>query len=115
MTTTQAERLSTQRVVTLNLRTRFDEQGEEMLWLVSWIVSMDGTEGEWFYSGTGCKDDRYSAPYDAIGVRIRRWPSRGMDPEFVDLDVGSDGLSIIDRGLPFDRPQPRNVFTAQTV
>lgn len=114
MTTTQADSHPATRTVTVKLRPRYDEQGEEMLWLASWIVDADGTEGEWFYSGTGTLGETFDPPADAIGVRIRRWPSRGMDPEFVDLDLGEAGLSIIDRGLAFDRPQRRNILATLT-
>ena len=108
----EAPASATERTITLNLRRRLDEQGESMLWFVSWVVGDDGEEGEWFYSGVDSASGAYQAPANAIGLRIRRWPSPGTDPEYVDLPLNSEAAqTVTDRGLQFDRRQPHSRLT----
>ena len=103
------------RTVTLNFRPRMDEQGENMLWFVSWIVGEDGSEGEWFYSGTSCQGRHFPAPAEAIGLRLRRWPSPGIDPEYVDLVLHEEHQVVTDRGLQFDRRQTHSLLIPDPV
>ena len=76
-----------------------------MIWFASWLVGAEGVEGGWFHSARGAAGIRVSVPADATGVRIRRWPSDGLDAEYADVfDLA--GLASIDAaGLGFDKEQ----------
>jgi hypothetical protein len=42
-------------------------------------------------------------------VRIRKWVSEGIDPEYIDIPF--DGRTVIETGdLDFDTPQPHRVL-----
>jgi hypothetical protein len=83
-----------------------NEHGGRMLWYGSWLVALDGGEGDGFYSGRGGERQRYTVPAEAIGLRIRRWPNEGFDAEYVDvLDLNGVGELSPD-ALDFDQPQP---------
>jgi hypothetical protein len=58
-----------------------NEQDEPMRLLVSWLLA--DHEGAVFYSGVG-GDLRAPIPDQAIGFRLRRWPSEGLAPEYLD-------------------------------
>ena len=58
-----------------------------MLWFASWLIGHDGQEGGWFHSARGEKTVTVQVPSNATGVRIRRWPSEGLDPEYVDVEL----------------------------
>ena len=66
----------------LSLPQLTNEQGEPMRLLASWLLG-DG-EGENFYSGTGGDSMTHTIPPDARGYRLRRWPSEGLAPEYLD-------------------------------
>jgi hypothetical protein len=84
-----------------------NEHGGRMLWFGAWLVSNDGDEGPWFYSGRGAEITTHQTPAGAVGLRLRRWPSEGLDPEYVDLTL--NGASDIDPlMLDFDRAQPHS-------
>ena len=70
-------------VVTLPEET--NEHGDRMLWYGSWLVGADGVEGEGFYSGRGGGVGRYTVPSAAVGLRMRRWPNEGLEPEYADV------------------------------
>ena len=81
-----------------------NEHGEPMLWLGSWLVEARGEEGEWFHSGRGPAVTQHSVPKLASGVRIRRWPSEGLAPEYVDLIPVPSGVILV-ADLSFESPQ----------
>ena len=83
-----------------------NEQGRPMLWFGSWLVGRDGSEGGWFHSGRGGAAASYPVPASVTGLRIRRWPNDGLEPEYADL-VGLDNLQRISASdLDFDSRQP---------
>lgn len=49
--------------------------GDRRRWMGSWVVSPDGEEGEYFYEGTGGQTTTHAVPPDALGFRLRWWPS----------------------------------------
>jgi hypothetical protein len=44
-------------------------------WMGSWVVSRDGEEGEYFHESVGGQTTTHTPPADAIGIRLRWWPS----------------------------------------
>jgi hypothetical protein len=76
-----------------------------MLWFGSWLVGDCGSEGGWFYSGRGGEDGVYAVPSDVTGVRIRRWPSDGLDPEYCDLPPPERDIELALEALDFDTRQ----------
>jgi hypothetical protein len=83
-----------------------NEHGGRMLWAGAWLVGGRGEEGEAIYSGRGGERGRYAVPTVATGVRIRRWPNEGLEPEYVDvLDLAQAG-ELRPEALDFERPQP---------
>jgi hypothetical protein len=91
------------RAITLEWSVLPNEHGGQMLWLGSWLVGDDGSEGTWFYSGRGGQVVDVAPPPGATGMRIRRWPSDGLTPEYVDLDLAHASIRTAD--LDFDRRQ----------
>ncbi len=81
--------------------------GQPMPWFGSWLVGDGETEGGWFHSGRGADETRHEVPDAAIGVRLRFWPSEGLDPEYIDLPLPADGL-IETRALDYDHPGPHS-------
>ncbi len=77
-----------------------------MRWFGSWLVGGGGNEGSWFYSGTGGAAASYDVPAEATGVRIRRWPSDGLDAEYVDIVNVPVGERISVDALDYDVRQP---------
>lgn len=75
-----------------------------MRWLGSWLVGSDGREAAWFYSGFGSESTQHVVPADATGVRIRRWVSEGLDPEWLDLPCEGEA-EIATAVLDFDAPR----------
>jgi hypothetical protein len=69
------------RSLVLNLPSLINEQNEPMRLLASWLLT--NHEGAVFYSGTGSAI-RAPIPQHAIGFRLRRWPSEGIAPEYLD-------------------------------
>ncbi|NOT56718.1 MAG: hypothetical protein HOP18_19135 [Deltaproteobacteria bacterium] len=49
--------------------------GDRKRWMGSWVVSRDGEEGEYFHEDTGGQITTHAVPSDAIGMRLRWWPS----------------------------------------
>ena len=83
-----------------------NEHGAPMLWFASWLVGNEGCEGDWVYSGRGGESALAAVPADATGVRIRRWPSEGLEPEYVDVDLAAtQGGELRVGGLDFDTVQ----------
>jgi hypothetical protein len=82
-----------------------NEQGRPMLWFGSWLTGSRGDEAEWFHSARGEASGSYSVPAHATGLRIRRWPSDGLDAEYADiLDLGSVS-HLVATDLDFDTRQ----------
>jgi hypothetical protein len=86
-----------------------NEQGGPMRWLGSWLVRGEGVEGEWFYGGHGGERTEHDVPASATAVRVRRWTSEGLDPEYVDIALNGEGL-VRTADLDFDVPQPHRVL-----
>ena len=83
-----------------------NEHGGRMLWAASWLVGGVGEEGEAIYSGRGGERGRYPIPAVATGVRIRRWPNEGLEPEYVDMLGVTGEEELRPERLDFERPQP---------
>lgn len=49
--------------------------GDRKRWMGSWVVSSDGEEGEYFYEAVGGQATTHVIPPEAIGIRLRWWPS----------------------------------------
>lgn len=77
-----------------------------MLWLGSWLVGDSGVEGSWFYSGRGGGTSEIAPPEEASGIRLRRWPSDGLTPEYIDIGLELDNVATAE--LDFDRRQPHS-------
>jgi len=105
----------------LTLPDELNEHGESMLWYGSWLVSADGVEGDGFYSGRGGVTRRYVTPPAAVGLRVRRWPNEGLEPEYADVldlthlhvlcasDLNFDAAQRHSR-LPLYSPAPVGAF-----
>lgn len=65
----------------LDLPRLTNEQHEPMRLLVSWLLPAH--EGAVFYGGSGGAV-LSPVPPDAVGFRLRRWPSEGLAPEYLD-------------------------------
>jgi hypothetical protein len=83
-----------------------NEHGDPMLWVGSWLVGGDGEEGEGIYSGRGGERRAYAVPADATGLRIRRWPNEGLEPEYVDVLDLTARRELWPEQLDFDTRQP---------
>ena len=81
--------------------------GEPMPWFGSWLVGDGGIEGNWFHSGRGAAETTHEPPDGAVGVRLRLWPSEGLDPEYIDLPLPESGV-IETISLDFDHPGPHS-------
>jgi hypothetical protein len=90
------------RTVTVELPVLANEQGGDVLWLASWLYG-DGSEGDWFYSGRGGEAVTVEPPPGA-GIRVRRWVSDGLPPEYADILVTPGHLSA--GSLDFDTAGP---------
>src|SRR5438128_2437573 len=82
-----------------------NEHGERMLWFGSWLAEGVDAESSWFYCGRGGERGAYAVPDGATGVRIRRWPNEGLDPEYVDVFDLADKQELRPEALDFDAPQ----------
>lgn len=82
-----------------------NEQGRPMLWFGSWLVDGNGREGGWFHSGRGGAESAHAVPGDVIGIRIRRWPNDGLEPEYADLVPLNGTTELTATELEFDRRQ----------
>ena len=82
-----------------------NEQGGPMRWLASWLTGDQGHELDWFYSGWGDETTEHAIPAAATGVRLRKWVSEGLDPEYLDLPIERSTL-IRTAALDFDAQQP---------
>jgi hypothetical protein len=82
-----------------------NEHGGQMLWAGAWLVGGAGEEGPAIYSGRGGEAGRYRVPAAATGVRIRRWPNEGLEPEYADV-LDLNGNELRPEHLDFDRKQP---------
>lgn len=81
--------------------------GQPMPWFGSWLVGDGETEGDWFHSGRGAAETAHAPPDEAVGVRLRYWPSEGLDPEYIDLPLPDTGL-IETIALDYDHPGPHS-------
>ncbi|MGH2628364.1 MAG: hypothetical protein ACRDHY_17130 [Anaerolineales bacterium] len=89
-----------------------NEQGRPMLWFGSWLVGVAGDEAEWFHSARGGAQGNYPVPPHATGVRIRRWPSHGLDAEYADLLDLASLNHIVATDLDFDTRQEFSLLPA---
>lgn len=78
------------RSLSLDLPRLINEQDEPMRLLASWLLT--DHEGAVFYSGTGGAVNA-PIPHQAFGFRLRRWPSEGLAPEYLDWHFTSDSAS----------------------
>lgn len=98
----------------MQLRIRWHEAtsdfGLAMAWFGSWLIGADGQEGEWFHSARGAAETEHAAPPGATGVRLRFWPSEGLDPEYIDVSLPAQASAhTIDTAvLNFNRPGPHS-------
>ncbi len=90
-----------------------NEHGEQMLWAASWLVGAAGEEGAAIYSGRGGEQRCYAVPTVATGVRVRRWPNEGLEPEYADVLslTGMGGLRPAQ--LDFDVRQPFSMLVEE--
>lgn len=88
-----------------------------MPWFGSWLIGANGVEGDWFHSGRGAAETEHAAPDGATGVRLRFWPSEGLDPEYVDVPLVEAGeTQLIETArLELDRPGPHSRLPRQPV
>ena len=71
------------------------------------LVGDGEVEGDWFHSGRGAAETSHDPPREAVGVRLRFWPSEGLDPEYIDLPLPDSGL-IETISLDYDHPGPHS-------
>ncbi|MGH2601732.1 MAG: hypothetical protein ACRDJ9_20390 [Dehalococcoidia bacterium] len=75
--------------LSIDLPRLINEQDEPMRLLASWLG--EEHEGEVFFSGSGGVLT-VPIPPDALGYRLRRWPSEGLAPEYLDWQFdGGEG------------------------
>jgi hypothetical protein len=67
--------------LSIELPRLINEQGEPMRLLASWLLAAH--EGAVFYAGVGGRVT-VAVPDGALGYRLRRWPSEGLAPEYLD-------------------------------
>lgn len=79
-----------------------NEHGGRLLWFGSWLVSDDGSEGPWFYTGRGGEYGSYHPPPEATGLRVRRWLNEGLEPEYADVLSLSAISTLSPERLDFD-------------
>ena len=84
-----------------------------MIWFASWLVGTEGVEGSWFHSDRGAATVRVAVPADVSGLRIRRWPSDGLDAEYADI-FELAGIGTVDAAsLDFDTEQLYSLLPAR--
>lgn len=76
-------------VLHLDLPPHRNAQDEPVRVLATWLLGE--YEGGIFFSGRGGTAIRQPVPAEATGIRLRRWPSEGLAPEY--LDWRFDGSS----------------------
>lgn len=76
-----------------------------MIWFASWLVGQAGEEGDWFHSARGAAEVSVTVPTTATGLRIRRWPSDGLEAEYVDILDLAARPAIDAASLDFDTRQ----------
>lgn len=55
-------------------------------WLGAWLLSREGEEGDYFYDGPGGRHTTHRVPAEAIGFRLRWYPSE--NEVSVNLELG---------------------------
>lgn len=101
--------------ITIEWPAELNEQGRPMLWFGSWLIGDDGAEGAWFYSGKGGEVGEYPIPAGVTGLRIRRWPSDGLDAEYADVLGLAGAPNLVASALDFDREQPFSLLKAHAL
>ncbi len=97
--------MTTVTTLTITWHEQTSDFGEPMPWFGSWLVGDGKTEGDWFHSARGAAETSHQPPPNAVGVRLRFWPSEGLDPEYVDLPIPDSGR-IDTAQLDYDHPGP---------
>ena len=82
-----------------------NEEGGPTRWFGSWLMGGGDIEGGWFYGGHGGQRTEHTVPDGAVGVRVRKWTSEGLDPEYVDVPLDGEG-PLRTGDLDFDGPRP---------
>jgi len=95
--------------LTIRWAAETNEEGGPTRWLGSWLVAGAAVEGSWFYGGYGSEQTAHPIPAGATGIRVRKWLSEGLDPEYVDLPLTENG-PVDTAALDFDSPQPHRIF-----
>ncbi len=90
-----------------------NEQGRPMLWFGSWLTGSAGDEAEWFHSARGGAAGSYPVPAHATGLRIRRWPSDGLDAEYADILDLDRVTHLVATELDFDTRQQFSLLPAE--
>ena len=101
--------------LTIHWEKRLNELGDPLLWFASWLLAPTQTqaeaEGDAFYSGHGNETTAHPIPPDAVGARIRCWPSEALEAEYVDLALDPDATPLGElhtARLTFDSTQPHS-------
>lgn len=72
-------------------------------WLGAWLVSQEGEEGDYFYDGPGGRQTTHCVPPEAIGFRLRWYPSE--NEVSVNLELGPMA-SVVDDYLFAEQAGP---------
>jgi hypothetical protein len=69
--------------VTINWGEAEKAPEERKKWLGAWLISREGEEGDYFYDGPGGTTTTHESPAEAIGLRLRWWPSANTPANLV--------------------------------
>lgn len=109
MTERQAAGQDSGAAVTIDWETEANEEGGPTRWFGSWLLAGEPVEGPWFYGGYGGERTEHAMPPGARGVRVRKWVSEGLDPEYVDVLLTGGG-HVRTGALDFDTPQDHRIL-----
>lgn len=77
-------------------------------WLGAWLVSRDGEEGEYFYDDVGGQVTTHTVPPEAVGLRLRWWPSDNT----VELNLEFGPLATVAEDYFFPEGPERTIRVA---
>ena len=105
------------RTVRIRWHGAMSDFGQPMPWFGSWLIGADGVEGDWFHSARGEAATEHAVPQGATGVRLRFWPSEGLDPEYVDVPLPADveAHTIDTAALDLEQPGPHSRLPRQPI